>query len=50
MALYGLYFDVDAIQDIAARDDLFVIADNAQCFLGKYKGKALGIKASYQWR
>jgi perosamine synthetase len=42
VALYGLSPDMDAIMGIANEHDLFVIEDNAQCFLGGYKGKIAG--------
>jgi len=42
VALYGLSPDMDAIMALAKKHDLFVIEDNAQCFLGKYKGKIAG--------
>ena len=42
VALYGLAPDMDPIMDIAERDNLYVIEDAAQCFLGKYKGKLVG--------
>ncbi len=42
VALYGLCPDMDAIMDIAREFNLVVIEDDAQCFLGKYKGKPVG--------
>lgn len=42
VALYGLCPDMDAIMDIAQEFNLIVIEDDAQCFLGKYKGKTVG--------
>ena len=42
VALYGLSPDMDAINNIAERHNLFVLEDNAECFLGKYKGKLVG--------
>jgi len=42
VALYGLAPDMDAIMDIAKRYDLIVIEDDAQCFLGYYKGRVVG--------
>ncbi len=42
VALYGLTPDMDAINAIARKHKLVVIEDNAQCFLGKYKGKVAG--------
>ena len=42
VSLYGLSPDMDVIMEIAAKYGLAVIEDNAQCFLGKYKGKVVG--------
>ena len=42
VALYGLSPDMDEINFIAKRHNLKVIEDNAECFLGKYKGKTVG--------
>ncbi len=42
VAIYGLAPDMDAIMDIAERHDLFVLEDDAQCFLGYYKGRIVG--------
>ncbi len=42
VALYGLMADMDAIMDVARRHNLVVIEDDAQCFLGTYKGKKAG--------
>ena len=42
VALYGLCPDMDAINAIAKKHKLAVIEDDAQCFLGKYKGKVAG--------
>lgn len=42
VALYGLSPDMDAIMKIANAHDLKVIEDNAECFLGEYKGKLVG--------
>ena len=42
VSLYGLSPDMDPIMDIAKKHDLFVIEDNAECFLGTYKGKMVG--------
>ncbi|MCH8844537.1 MAG: DegT/DnrJ/EryC1/StrS family aminotransferase, partial [SAR324 cluster bacterium] len=40
--IYGLAADMDAIMDIAARHNLFVLEDAAQCVLGYYKGRVVG--------
>jgi perosamine synthetase len=42
VALYGLSPDMDAIMLLANKHNLFVIEDNAECFLGKYKGRMVG--------
>ena len=42
VALYGLSPDMDPILEIARKHDLLVIEDNAQCFLGTYKGRMAG--------
>jgi perosamine synthetase len=42
VALYGLSPDMDAIMEIADKYNLLVIEDNAQCFLGGYKGRIAG--------
>lgn len=42
VALYGLSPDMDAINAVAKEHGLHVMEDNAQCFLGTYKGKLAG--------
>lgn len=42
VALYGLSPDMDPIMEIAKKYNLIVIEDDAQCFLGKYKGRMVG--------
>ncbi len=42
VALYGLSPDMDPIMELARENDLLVIEDNAQCFLGSYKGRMAG--------
>jgi perosamine synthetase len=42
VALYGLSPDMDPIMSLAKRHNLLVIEDNAQCFLGEYKGRLAG--------
>jgi perosamine synthetase len=42
VALYGLSPDMDPIMQLAEKHNIFVIEDNAECFLGKYKGKMVG--------
>ena len=42
VSLYGLTADMDPIMEMAKEHDLVVIEDNAQCFLGYYKGRIAG--------
>ena len=42
VALFGLMPDMDAIMAIAEKHNLTVIEDDAQCFLGTYKGRLAG--------
>ncbi len=42
VALYGLSPDMDPIMELAQKHGLKVIEDNAQCFLGTYKGRLVG--------
>ena len=42
VALYGLAPDYDRIIDICNKHKLFLIEDNAECFMGEYKGKLVG--------
>jgi len=42
VAIYGLAPDMDAIMELAARHNLFVLEDAAECFLGYYKGRIVG--------
>ena len=42
VALLGMCPDFDAINAIAKKHNLVVIEDDAECFLGKYKGKLVG--------
>lgn len=42
VALYGLSPDMDPIISIAKDRGIRVIEDNAECFLGKYKGRLAG--------
>lgn len=42
VALYGLAPDYDKIVDICKKHNLALIEDNAECFLGTYKGKLVG--------
>ena len=40
--LYGIVADMDPIMEIAAKHNLYVVEDCAQCFGGIYKGKKAG--------
>lgn len=42
VSLYGLSPDYDKILDICKRKNIYLIEDNAECFLGEYKGKLVG--------
>lgn len=42
VSLYGLGPDYDKILDICRKNNLYLIEDNAECFLGTYKGKLVG--------
>lgn len=42
VSLYGLSPDYDSILDVCRKHNLYLIEDNAECFLGKYKGKLVG--------
>lgn len=42
VALYGLSPDMDPIMALAKLHDIKVIEDNAECFLGTYKGRIVG--------
>lgn len=42
VSLYGLSPDYDSIIEVCRRHNLFLIEDNAECFLGKYKGRLVG--------
>lgn len=53
VALYGLSPDMDPIMNIARECGLFVLEDNAECFLGTYKGRLagrIGHAASYSFQ
>lgn len=47
VALYGLSPDMDPIMELAKKYDIAVIEDNAQCFLGEYKGRIAGTIGHY---
>ena len=42
VSLFGLMPDMDPIMELAKKHNLVVIEDDAQCFLGKYKGRMAG--------
>ncbi len=42
VGLYGLPPDLDPIMALAEEHNLYVIEDNAQCYLGEYKGRLAG--------
>jgi perosamine synthetase len=42
VAIYGLAPDMDALMALAAHHHLFVLEDDAECFLGYYKGRIVG--------
>ncbi len=42
VSLFGLMPDMDAVMDVARRHRLVVIEDDAQCFMGSYKGHMAG--------
>ena len=42
VSLYGLSPEMDEIMKIANKYNLYVIEDNAQCFLGEYKNQLVG--------
>ena len=42
VSLYGLCPDFDAIKAIAKKHNLAILEDDAQCFLGMYKGQTVG--------
>jgi perosamine synthetase len=42
VALYGLSPDMDPVMALAKQHGLFVIEDNAECFLGSYKDRLVG--------
>jgi perosamine synthetase len=42
VAIYGLAPDMDGLMALAAQHKLFVLEDDAQCFLGYYQGRIVG--------
>ena len=52
VSVYGLPCDMDQIMKLATKHNLFVLEDNAECFLSTYKGKmtgTIGDMASYSF-
>jgi len=47
VSLYGLAPDYNKILDICRAHKIHLIEDNAQCFLGKYKGRLVGEFGSF---
>lgn len=45
VSLYGLSPDIDAIMELASEHGITVVEDDAQCFLGYYKGRIVGSTA-----
>ena len=45
VSVYGLSPDIDAIMEVANEHGLTVIEDDAECFLGYYKGRVVGSTA-----
>lgn len=45
VSIYGLSPDIDAIMEIANERGITVIEDDAQCYLGYYKGRIVGSTA-----
>ncbi|MDD1671094.1 MAG: DegT/DnrJ/EryC1/StrS family aminotransferase [Methanomicrobiales archaeon] len=53
VALYGLLPDLDPLMDLAGEHGLFVLEDDAQCFLGYYRGRmggSIGHAASFSFQ
>jgi perosamine synthetase len=42
VSIYGLAPDYDGLLAVARRHNLFVLEDDAQCFLGRYRGRLVG--------
>jgi perosamine synthetase len=42
VSLYGLTADMDPLMELAKKHGLFVLEDDAECFLGYYKGRIAG--------
>jgi perosamine synthetase len=42
VSIYGLSPDLDPLMDLAAERALFVLEDDAQCLLGRYKNRVVG--------
>jgi perosamine synthetase len=46
VSIYGLAPDLDRIWQLARAHNLFVLEDDAQCFLGRYHGKVVGSQSA----
>ena len=46
VSIYGLSPDIDSIMEVAKQHNITVIEDDAQCFLGYYKGRIVGSSAT----
>ena len=42
VSIYGLAPDMDPLMDWANKHGIFLLEDDAECFLGKYKGRIVG--------
>lgn len=42
VSLYGLSPDYDSILEVCDKYNIYLIEDNAECFMGKYKGRLVG--------
>jgi perosamine synthetase len=42
VSIYGITADMDPLMELAKKHNLFVLEDDAECFLGTYKGKIAG--------
>jgi perosamine synthetase len=42
VSIYGLSPDMDPLMEICRRRGLFCLEDDAQCFLGYYRGRVVG--------
>jgi perosamine synthetase len=42
VSIYGLTADMDPLMELARQHGLFVLEDDAECFLGRYRGRIAG--------